>query len=301
MKKTITGVVLVMIASVCWGVISLFSIPLGEMGFTSMDKAFVRSIISVLVMGLIMLFKDRKLFKIRLRDLPVFVLMGGAGLLLTMFCYMLSIEYNGSSLSATLMYTSSVWVVIFCALFFKERITLKKVVCLCGVIGGCAIFAFGGDIKISFVGIAVGLLTGLCYSCYSIGSKMAKKRYSSLTAVFYAFVFATLFSMPFVNYKIFATSFSTNKMSLLYCVLIALVCTTVPYFIYTISLNFLSAGTASILATSDMIFATVVGLVFFPKLNTLGVLGFAGLIIVFGFLVLIEIPIEKLLVKKNKE
>ncbi len=302
MGKKSLGIILVLIASLLWGVISLFSIPLTDYGFTALDKAFIRTLTSAIILGVVILIKDKSLFKIKLKHLPIFMITGIVGNLLTMFCYMLAIDLAGSSLAATLMYTSSVWVIIFCAIFFKEKITWQKIVSLVGVIVGCMVFALGGDVKPSTIGIIVGLLTGLCYSGFSIGSKMGKEQgYSSLTIVFYAFVCAAVSGAPFVNYNTVAVNFTTNVNSIVYFLLLSVICSTLPFFIYVIALKYLSTGTASILSTLEIVVATVVGLIFFPEGNNLGVLGVVGLCMVIIFLVFLELPIDKWVNKPNPE
>lgn len=52
-----------------WGIISLFLKPLLNNGFTQIQTVSLRCIIAAVVLGVIMLIKDKNLFKFKLRDL----------------------------------------------------------------------------------------------------------------------------------------------------------------------------------------------------------------------------------------
>ena len=70
-------------AATCWGFTGLFNRYLTVLGFTQTQLFFVRCFVPLMVLGLWLLIRDRSAFRIRLRDLWMFL---GSGLLsLTMF------------------------------------------------------------------------------------------------------------------------------------------------------------------------------------------------------------------------
>ena len=123
-------------AATCWGFTGLFNRYLTVLGFTQTQLFFVRCFVPLVVLGLWLLIRDRSAFRIRLRDLWMFL---GSGLLsLTMFglAYFSAMQVMSLSVAVVLLYTSPVWVVLLSAPLFKERITWLKVLALILVIVG---------------------------------------------------------------------------------------------------------------------------------------------------------------------
>ena len=103
---------------------------------------FIRCFLPLVLLGAYMLVFRRQAFKIKLKDLWVFL---GAGLLsLTMFglAYMNAMQEMSLSMAVVLLYTSPIFVILLSAPLFKERITPVKVVALVLVIIG-AVFTTG--------------------------------------------------------------------------------------------------------------------------------------------------------------
>ena len=63
-------------AAALWGMIGLYSSFLSDRGYTNMQIIFLRSALTTVFMGIFLLIKDRKLFKIDIKDVWIFVGMG---------------------------------------------------------------------------------------------------------------------------------------------------------------------------------------------------------------------------------
>ena len=127
MKKRL-GEAAVLLAAVLWGVIGIFTRALQEIGFSAIQIVTVRAVVTVLVMGVLILIKDPKLFKINLCDLWMFLGTGICSFTFFNICYMSSIGENSLSVACILMYTSPIWVAAFAIPLFKEKLTLHKIV-----------------------------------------------------------------------------------------------------------------------------------------------------------------------------
>ena len=71
------------------------------------------------------------------RDIPLFLGLGLGSVLFFTVCYFKSIEMLPLSIAAILLYTSPIWVTLMSVLFFKERLTLRRVAALVLAFGGC--------------------------------------------------------------------------------------------------------------------------------------------------------------------
>lgn len=280
------GELLILAASVLWGVVSLFTLPLNKRGFSSVQITFVRSIIAAAFIAIYFLIKDVRLFKISLRDIPVLFCTGAVGFFLLLALYAASIEENGSSVGAMFLYTSPLWTVILAALIFKEKITWLKILSLAGLLTGCFLVSFAGEIKISGKGLLYGVLSGLFQSLYTIFGKMSRKRCSAETTAFYTFLFSAAVSLFFAKPKELISLFAANPDSILMFLGLALLITAIAYFLYMAGLKTVPAGKAGMIAIIELVVATVVGVIIFK--NKLGITGYIGIVVTIGSLVLLE-------------
>ena len=127
----------VIAAGVCWGCIGLFSRVLSDAGLSSIQITFVRCSLTVLFLSAVFAVRNRSVFRIKPKDLWIFV---GTGVLSVAFfnvCYFTCIRECGLSLAAILLYTSPCFVVVMSAIIFKERMTRRKVVALGLAFVGC--------------------------------------------------------------------------------------------------------------------------------------------------------------------
>lgn len=296
MKKYL-GEICVLLAGILWGCISLTVRPLQSFGFSSIQITVVRSIFTVLMLAIYIAIKDVKLFKIKLKDFPIFIGSGLLSFLFFNFCYMSSMRENSVSVACMLMYTSPIWVTIFSRIFFKEKVNPIKIITLFGALGGCVLVAFSSSIKITLIGLLFGLGSGLGYGLYSIFGKVASRKYKPETTTFYTFVVASVCGIPLCNVWELPTLISQNYLSIAYFCAIALFCTVLTYVFYNIGLTKIEAGIASIIAIIEPVVASIVGFIVYKE--TLTVWGIFGIVLVVVSLVLLELIGNKT-IKVNK-
>lgn len=269
-------------AGVLWGLISLFIKPLSAAGFAPQTILFFRVLISSLVLLVFMLATDRSLLKIHLADLWIFLGTGIISLTLFSLCYFKTIIDCGSSIAVILLYTSPVFVLLFSAVLFKEKIGTLKVLAILLTVAGCilvsGVFSQSNGVHLSGKSFFIGLASGLCYALYSIFSNYALKKYSTLTVIFYTFVISTFAIIPFCGLSSFTLIGDARNALLLAG--IAVICTILPYFCYTFGLKGLKTGSAAILVTVEPIIGTLVGvLVFAETLSLPVILGIAFILL----------------------
>jgi drug/metabolite transporter (DMT)-like permease len=137
--------------------------------------------------------------------------------------------------------------------------------------------------RLNPVGIAVGLGTGLAFAIYSLAGKWSAKRFSSSwTVTAYGFLFAAgglglanLLSQPP------QTFFSLGRAwdGWLILALLALVPTVAGFGLYTLSLRYLQAGVAGLIASLEPVLTALMAIFLLGEwLDTLQWLG-AGLIL----------------------
>ena len=272
-------------AGMLWGTTGILSRTMAEMGFSTFETAAARLGGAAILMTLTVLIKDRRLFKIRLRDIWLPACIGLFSIFSMSLLYITAIDMSSLSAAAILLNTAPFFVTIISAVVFKERITLKSAAALIIAFAGCVLTAGPGG-KMSAAGIACGIGSGAMYATYSIFGKLALKKYNTYTVTVWSFIFAGAAAQLFANpVSTVQRAVSNGIAGIAAAVLIGVITAVLPYILYTTGLSGTMPGKASVMATSEPLAATLSGLIVFGEVPS--VLGFAGLgLIVFAILML---------------
>ncbi|MBO4242612.1 MAG: DMT family transporter [Clostridiales bacterium] len=286
-KKSIRGMILILLAGILWGCMGLFVRPLDSKGLNSLDLVCIRAVLTAVFMGLFILIKSPSLFKIKLKDLWCFLGTGIVSIVFFNICYFYEITITSLSVAAILLYTSPAFVMVISAVLFKEKLTLRKVVSLIILFIGLIFVTgvLGGGSKITLITLLIGLGAGLGYALYSIFGRYCLERgYDTYTISFYTFLFASLATIPFAHMgSIVSVSFSSVP-SFGFTVLFVMVTTLIPYLVYTAGLKTTENSKAAIIASIEPVVATLNGILWFEEKISLPV--FIGIVLVLAGIVI---------------
>lgn len=290
MKKEInTGSALIIIAAVFWGLMGLFVRSFSAYGFSSGHVAALRLGVGALIFALVMLIKDRRLFVIKLRDLPVFLGLGICSLTFFTNCYFRAIELMPLSTAAILLYTSPIWVMLMSSLFFGEKLTAAKLCALVMAFSGCVLVSGLGGGGLSLSALLCGIGAGFGYALYSIFGTIALRRYEPFTVTFYGFVFGALGCIVLSGPSELVANIAAAPTFTMFWFIptAALVSAVIPYLCYTQGLKTVEAGKASIIATVEPVVATLLGIVLYNE--PLSFVALCGIVLVLGAIVVLNI------------
>ena len=293
MKKA--AVLFILLAGTLWGCIGIFVRHYTALGLNSMQIAALRLTLSAILFSVFILIFDRKLFKIKLRDIWIFL---GSGILsvgVFTICYFQSIALSSLSVASILLYTAPVFVMLFSLIFFKEKLTIPKIAALVLAVGGCAmtVGVIGNGLSVTLSGFLFGIASGICYALYSIFSRFALDRgYSPLTVTLYTFILAAVSVLCVCNPVPVAQTITKDAGAFFFSLLFAISSCVLPYLFYTLGLKYIRSSTASIIATVEPVVATVVGAFVFGE-AVQAPFGYIGIALVFGSVVLINLNFGK--------
>ncbi len=271
------------ISGICFGSAGIFVRELSNRGMDSYTIVSSRVMIAVIILFLGISFFKKDLLFIKLKDIWLFICAGVMGTLGLNICYNYSINELTLSLSAVLLSLAPVFVVFSAVLFFNEKITSKKIICMIMAIIGCVLCSGvleASSMKWSVKGIIVGTMGAGFYALYSVFSKLAMKRgYEAFTITFYSMVAITIALFPFTDFHSIKNIISYEPIYMtVFMSLHSLFTAILPYVLYTIALNYMEAGKASILCSCEPVAATIFGILFFGEIPT--ILSLIGLVIV---------------------
>ncbi|MBR3239762.1 MAG: EamA family transporter [Oscillospiraceae bacterium] len=283
------GPALILLAGCFWGSMGIFVRRLTDYGFSSIQIVAIRVTLAALVFCILLFIKDPSGFRISVKDIPLFLGLGFGSILFFTVCYFTAITMMPLSTAAILLYTSPIWIMLMSVLFFREKLTGRKLLALVLAFAGCVLVSGISGEGMTLTGLLAGLGSGIGYGLYSILGTVALRRYSPYTVTTYTFVFAALGSWLICRPAEMLAKFAAapNLPGLVFfCVLTALVTAVIPFLAYTLGLQTVEASRAGILATVEPLVATLIGVAVFSEPLTL--LSGLGMLLILAAVVLLN-------------
>ena len=277
----------VILSAMLWGTYGSFVTAISRYGLSGNVLVFFRFLATSLPVFLYLLVKDRRQLHVRKQDWLLFVANGLASILFFTSCYTAAIRETKIATAAALLYTSPAMVMLLSAAIFREKLTVRKGVCIALAVLGCALVSGvgQGDGGLTLKGLLLGLGAAFGYSLYSIFSRLIQERgYSTLTNVLYTFSIAT------VAYAMISLVEGTlpQVVQLPQATLLSLLCGLVTglaaYLLFTTGLQEMEPSRAAQLATVEPVFAALLGVVLFGQ--SLAVTEILGIVLVVSAVIL---------------
>jgi drug/metabolite transporter (DMT)-like permease len=253
------AILYIILAGVLWGTSGLFVHYLSPYGFSSLQMTAVRATVSLVIMALFLLIRNRQLFKIKPTSLPLY-----AGTGATMFfaaaCYYASIQLTSVSTAVVLMYASPIYVMLFSVLFLKEKFTGMKALSIGCMLTGCVLVSgVIGGLTFNPIGILLGVLSGLSYAANNILTKIAMNhKHEPLTVNLYSFFGMALIALSVCQpASLIENAAQAPARTIPLMIGMGVVTFIMPYFLFTQALKELPAGIASTLSIVEPMAATV--------------------------------------------
>ena len=293
MSNNIKGTIYAVMAAFFWSLLVLFSRWLNAIGIYALEIAQIRLTVGALALAVYIFFYHRDEFRIRWRDLWIFVGTGAFSVLLFTVFYFMSLERASIPVASVLIGMSPIYVTVNSMLLFKEKMTRSKLWALILSIVGCVLVSgVMSGFESSLSGILLALAAGFCYSYYPIFSRVAINRgYKSWTIVFYSFLMASI-GCSFLSYwrHIARTLVSVGSAWMLYLGL-GLLTGFFAYVSFSKALECMESTRATVASCSESAFCILLGIVFFGEWPDAW--GFVGLVLTLAALYVLNMGEEQ--------
>ncbi|HLR07783.1 MAG TPA: EamA family transporter [Bacillota bacterium] len=251
-----------------WGTIGWYVKHLYAYGLAPMEVVTLRVWSSAIILLGFMLFTAPKQLTLhKLTDIKYFLGTGIFSFIFFNFCMFMAIDLATIPMATALLYTAPAFVAVSSFFLFKEPLTKLKITSILMTIIGTSFVAgiVPLDPDVLHVGsLLFGLGSGIGYALYSIFSKFALKKYTSLVITTFTFVVAGVALIPFFPYKQ-KLLLLLDPTVLFYVVGLGFLPTAFAYIIYTYGLEQTEASSASILTTVEPVVATLIGVFVFHE------------------------------------
>jgi drug/metabolite transporter (DMT)-like permease len=271
------GFLFLFLAVLFWG----GSAPLGKYliltRFDTLIIAQTRTSLAFILLLVFFLMKNRNLFRIELRDIWKFVLLGVIGVAITNYTYYFTVKEASVATAILVQYTAPVWVVLYSVFILKEdKLDRITIVSLVVALIGCYFAVTSGSMQsINLKGWAIitGPLSAFTFAYQVIGTKQLLKRYSLWTLLLYMFGFSALFWICMnPPWNIIAKNYTAGDWGILW--IFAVVSILIPQTAFAAGLKLLDASTAGIVSIMEPVIAIVAAfLILGESLNIIQIFG----------------------------
>ena len=294
-KRPAVGMTAVSIAALMFGLnASTVKVILGT-GITPEQLVLFRTTFTAVIAGLVVLFTNRKAFKVERREWPTLILFGIAGVALMQWSYSNAVSKLPITVALLIEYTAIVIVPLVSLLLFKEKVKLRLWVGIAAVLIGLAIVSNIWDSNLDPIGVAWASMAAICLSIYFIVGEHTQRKRDPMSTLFYSFAIAGAFwalvnlvspaPMPDLDVLI---SLSGNLSGVISPVWLALLWlgvmgSFIPMLLDYIALGHLSATAVGVIATAETVFASAFAWLWLNESMT-GIEVVGGLIVVAGII-----------------
>ena len=279
--KRITGILLVVFASICWGSSGIFIFKIVEKGgLSAVGLAFWRDLVSSLVLLVGLLIVNPKLLRVKKEDLPWLIGMGVISIGIFHIFWNIAVLRLGASLATVIQSNAPIFVTFMAWVLFKEELSFRKIVSIAAAVGG-TVLASGmignWKLQIDSTAIWIGLGSAFTYGTLSLFGKKLVGEYNSWTITFYIFLIGTITIFLFQGGR--PDPWPIGNGILPWMLGFVLMSTILGFGLYTKALSLLPASVAAIISTAEILSASILSSIFLgERLGIWQILG-AALII----------------------
>ena len=257
MNKQKTARLMLIISMAIFGTLGLF---VRHIQVSSGELALYRAIMAASLIGGYLLITGNKIpFQIIKKDIP-FLILSGMAMGINWMMLFEAYKYTTVSIATLSYYFAPVIVTLVCPILFKEKMSVKQVVCFVMSTLGIVMITGIGDVSTSgtnIIGILFGLGAAIFYATVILINKFIKT-VEGLHRTFLQFVAAIIILVPYV------AATSGINLGLLDTIgwgallVVGIVHTGITYCLYFSSLNELPGQKVAILSYIDPLVAIII-------------------------------------------
>ena len=184
MNTRTKGLLATMISAVFFGFIPLFVKTTCAGGGNSVSAAFYRFFLSVPVLYIYLKAQgiSMRITRTEFAKIALITIFGYGGTAVLLFS---SYNFIPSGMSTTIHFMYPVFTILGCMIFFKEKVSPLKLLCVVLCFGGILLF-YNGESGGSVLGMALSFLSGVTYAFYTIYlEKSGLQKMENLKLIFY--------------------------------------------------------------------------------------------------------------------
>ena len=289
MKKVVSPRLLLVLSMTVFGTLGAF---VKNISVSSSEIALYRAVMATVILGLFLLITGQK---IPLRDIKKeipLLLVSGAVMGFNWILLFEAYKYTSVSTATLSYYFAPVIVTAVCPVLFREKLTVKQIICfVMSTVGLVLITGIGGfSGNRNFIGILFGLSAAVLYATVVLINKFIKN-IEGIHRTFLQFLSAAVVLLPYVLLTDGINVLTLDGKGVVNLIIVGVVHTGIAYCLYFPSLKEMAGQEAALLSYIDPLVAVVISVTVLNETITLTQI--AGGVLILGFSVLNEISPKK--------
>ena len=288
MKKENISKILMAVAMFIFGTLAPF---VRNINVSSGELALYRAVMAALLVGGFLLITRQKLSFSGIKKELLLLLLSGAAMGVNWILLFEAYKYTTVSVATLSYYFAPVIVMIVCPLIFKERLTVKQIICFVMSTAGLVLITgtAGGGAK-DLLGIAFGLGAALFYATVMLLNKFIKG-ITGIQRTFIQFIAAIVVLVPYVAFTGGFTLGGLNRVGWVSLLVVGIIHTGITYCMYFSALKELPGQEVAILSYIDPLVAVLVSVIVLRESITIPQI--IGGVLILGFTLWSELPSRK--------
>jgi drug/metabolite transporter (DMT)-like permease len=246
--------------------------PIGKLtigaGVDPLTLVTWRAIFAAILVAIWATVRHRDSLGVRARDLMWFLLLGFVGISLNYLFFFRALEVTTVSTAIILVYTYPIMVTLGAAVLLREPLTRQTVLCVGLATLGCFLIAQVYDpsaFRINQTGLLFGASAAITKTLYTLISKHLLERYNPQPIILYAFGFGAI-GLTILHGAPLESGAQLSPLNWSGIIAIAIVPTLLGYSMFIISMKFIEASRASIIALLEPLAAVALALIFLGEM-----------------------------------
>src|SRR3989338_4584445 len=181
MSSKTKGILAVSVGSIILGSVGIF-VRFAGTSIEPMMQSFGRIFCAFIFITIYNLLKNKasiEVFKIRQKDLGLFLLNGLVGISLLVAMFTLSILHSSIANTYFLLYTAPIWVVILSRIFLNEKIHRNILMAIVVSFFGLFLLFNPTNLTNNLIGNVFGIVVGITFGSYFVMTSILRKTYTS--------------------------------------------------------------------------------------------------------------------------
>lgn len=257
------GYIYAAISAILFGTAGIFVKLAYKTGLDSIRLLIVQYVIAVFLMFLIAFLQDRKKLHVSKRELFNMAVLGVVGNTLMTVFYYKAFEHLQVAMVTMLLFTYPIMVFIYSSIFQKQKIEPKKIIAIFMAFVGCTLTLniFSVEGRHSSKGLIFGLLSAVFYAFMSLYTEKKLNNVEALSINAYSTLFS-LITLFFIRRPGFLLEGNIKFESLIYIIILAVLCEIVPLTLLYTSIQDIGALKVSVIGNLEIPTAMIVSFVF---------------------------------------
>jgi len=256
--------------------------------------AFTRGIIGTLFLLLIILLTRKKLSREAIKANLLLLCISGAFIGINWILLFESYRYTTVATATLCYYMAPIIVIAVSPLVLKEKLTVKKTVCIIAALFGMVLVSGILETGISGIaelkGILFGIGAAVFYACVVILNKKIKD-ISAYDKTILQLSSAAVVLIPYLFLSKAFTGITLDQTSVIMLAIVGIFHTGIGYSLYFGSMKSLSTHTIAIFSYIDPVVAIILSAIILKE--ELGVLSIIGAVLILGSTFISELPDKK--------